>query len=165
MESFIQTDDRIVITERMSAGMRVFLFVVGLLPWLAPYELLIRPGWTGFSIFTLFFLIISLGAVAVSLAFIGGAIFGMNQTLRFDANTETVRYTYETSITKLREKNYSFRDISSIELHTHEWDSRPYTYGLQIVFSDKRKVQVGDIAEKAVAESYRHTLLGWVKLS
>jgi hypothetical protein len=101
--------------------------------------------------------------MAVSLGFIGGAIFGLNQTLIFDANSRTALYRYETSFTKLREKSYSFRDISSIAVYAHDWDSRPTSYGLRIVFLDKRKVNVGDIAEKNKADNYRDILLNWVK--
>jgi hypothetical protein len=163
MEQITHTERRIEFIERMSTRMRVFLFVVGLFPWIAPYELLIKPGWTGFNLFSVFFIVISLGAIVVSLGFIGGAILGLNQTLIFDADSRIVLYRYETSITKLREKSYSFRDISSIEVYAHDWESRPASYGLRIVFSNKRKVNVGDIAEKNEAESYRDTILGWVK--
>ncbi len=87
MPTVTQTENKIVITETMSTGIRVFLFIMGLLPWMAPYELLIKPGWTGLSLMTLVFVGISLGAIAVSFGFIGAAIFGMNQTATFDLNT------------------------------------------------------------------------------
>ncbi len=48
-------------------------------------------------------------------------------------------------------------------MYTHEWESRPYTHGLEFVFSDQRKVKMGDLAEKEDAEALRDTLLGWVK--
>ena len=132
----------------MHIGFRVFLFIAGLLPCLAPYELLIKPQWKEFNLVTLFALFISLGAITVSLGFIGGALFGRNQTLRFDANTRTVLYAYESLIMQLREKRYSFRDVSSIEIFTHQWDSRADSFGLEIAFCDKLKVRMGDIRDK-----------------
>ncbi len=93
----IQKDGQIQFTEQMSTGLRIFLFLVGLFPWMAPYELLIKPGWTGFHVTTLFFVIISLGAIAVSLAFIGGAIFGLNQMLTIDPASRTITHAYESA--------------------------------------------------------------------
>lgn len=64
MPNITQTEDKIEMTETMPTGIRVSPFIIGLFPWLVPYNLLIKPGWTSFNIATLFFLIISLGAIA-----------------------------------------------------------------------------------------------------
>jgi hypothetical protein len=162
MQEIKKTNSQIEFIETMSTGMRIFLFVCGLFPWIAPYELLIKPGWDGFNLFTFFFLIISLGAISVSLGFLGGAILGLNQTLCFDAVTRIALYKYENTLMNLREKRYPFREITSIEIYTHEWESRSNTFSLQITFSDKRKVQVGDIFEKAEAEKIQDTLQQWI---
>ncbi|MBI5840342.1 MAG: hypothetical protein HZB19_09590 [Chloroflexi bacterium] len=134
MKETVETNDRIEFKERTSTGLRVFLFVVGLLPWFAPYELLIKPGWNGFHWLTIFFVVISLGAIVVSFGFIGGAIFGMNQTLTFNSQTRTITHAYETAVTSLREKRYAFRDVNKIEISTHDWDTGPSTYGLKITW-------------------------------
>ena len=134
MSKITQTNGKIEITETMSTGIRVFLFLLGLLPWLAPYELLIKPGWTGFHISTLVFLSISLGAIAVSMGFIGAAIFGMNQTATFDLTARTITHRYETVINALQTKRYSFNDITTSEVREHNWDSGPTTYSLEIYF-------------------------------
>lgn len=157
-------NDRIEFSDRMHIGLRVFLFIAGLLPWMAPYELLIKPHWKEFNLFSLFFFFISLGAISVSCVFICGALFGLNQTLSFDADTRTVHYAYESFIMKFREKRYAFCDVSSIEIYTHEWDSRPDSYGLEITFCDKLKVQVVDSNDKREADRYRETLLNWIQL-
>jgi len=136
----------------MSTGVRVFLFLLGLLPWLAPYELLIKPGWTGFHISTLVFLAISLGAIAVSLGFIGAAVFGMNQTATFNLSTRTITHRYETAVNALRTKNYSFNDISRSEVREHDWDSGPNTYSLEIYFKDKHKILCGNFSSRKEAE-------------
>jgi hypothetical protein len=90
MQNTTQTETRIDFTEIMSTATRVFLFILGLFPWLAPYELLIKPGWSEFSLAMLFFLVISLGAIAVSLGFIGAAVFGMNQTVTFELTARSI---------------------------------------------------------------------------
>lgn len=158
MPTVTQTNDKIEITETMSTGIRIFLFIMGLLPWMAPYELLIKPGWTGFSLMTLVFVGISLGAIAVSFGFIGAAIFGMNQTTTFDLNARTITHRYETIVNALRTKRYSFNDITKSEVREHNWDSGPNTYSLEIYFKDKHKILCGNFSSRAEAESVLHQI-------
>lgn len=152
MSSVIQTNGKIEITETMSTGVRIFLFIMGLLPWFAPYELLIKPGWTGFSIMTLVFAAISLGAIAISLGFIGAAVFGMNQTVTFDLTARTITHRYETAVNALRTKRYSFSDMTKSEVREHDWDSGPRTYSLEIYFKDKHKILCGNFPSREEAE-------------
>ena len=158
MPTVTQTENKIVITETMSTGIRIFLFIMGLLPWMAPYELLIKPGWTGFSLMTLVFVGISLGAIAVSFGFIGAAIFGMNQTTTFDLNARTITHRYETAVNALRTKRYSFNDITKSEVREHNWDSGPNTYSLEIYFKDKYKILCGNFSSRAEAEAVLHQI-------
>lgn len=153
MFKITQTNDKIQITENISTGIRVFLFLLGLLPCLAAYELLIKPGWTGFTIITLFFLIISLGAIAVSFGFIGAAILGMNQSVTFDLAARTITHRYATAVNSLRTKRYSFHDIAKSEIREHDWDTGPRTYSLEIYFKDKHKILMGNFASRKEAES------------
>ena len=152
MSTITQTKDKIEITETVSTGLRVFLCVIGLLPWLAPYELLIKPGWTGFTITTLFFLIISLGAISVSLAFIGAAILGLNQAAIIDLDTRSITHRYETAVSALRMKSYSFDDIIKSEVREHNWDSGPNTYSLELYFRDRHKILTGNFSSREEAE-------------
>ena len=152
MSSITQTNGKIEITETMSTGVRIILFIMGLLPWFAPYELLIKPGWTGFSIMTLVFAAISLGAIAISLGFIGAAVFGMNQTVTFDLTARTITHRYETAVNALRTKRYSFSDMTKSEVREHDWDSGPRTYSLEIYFKDKHKILCGNFPSREEAE-------------
>ena len=152
MSQITQTNGKIEITETMSTGIRVFLFLLGLFPWLAPYELLIKPGWTGFSFMTLVFVAISMGAIAISLGFIGAAFFGMNQTAIFDLNARTITHRYETAINALRTKRYSFNDMTKSAVREHDWDSGPRTYRLEIYFKDGYKILCGNFSSRKEAE-------------
>jgi hypothetical protein len=163
MNAISHTEDQIEFIEIMPVGMRVILFVFSLLPWLAPYEFFIEHRWTEFNLLTLFFALLSLGAVSVGLMFTLGAIFGVNQTLRFDRKTRTVLYFYESSVSKIRQVRYPFDAVAGIELYVYEWESRPETYGLEVLFKDKRRVKVGEVSEKAEMEGYIHTLQGWIQ--
>jgi hypothetical protein len=153
MQIMTQTETKIEITETMSTGIRAFLFIVGLFPWLAPYQLLIKPGWTGFNIATLFFLIISLGAIAVSFGFIGAAVFGMNQTTSINLSARAITHRYETTVNALRTKHYTFRDIAKTEVREHDWDSGPNTYSLEIHFKDRHKILCGNFSSRKEAEA------------
>jgi len=114
----------------------MFIFLLGLLPWLAPYELLIKPGWTGFSLYLLFLFIISLGAIALGLFFFAAALFGLNQTLIFDRKSRSITHAYEATLIPLRVKKYSFNQLTSIESVRHDWSDSPTTYGLKFTFAD-----------------------------
>lgn len=158
MQTMTQTENKIEFAETMSTGTRVFLFIVGLLPWLAPYEFFIKNRWNEFSLLMIFFIIISLGAIAVSMAFIGAAIFGMNQTTTFDLDACIISHRYETTVNALREKRYSFRDIAKSDIHEHDWENGPNTYSLKFHFKDKHKIRCGDFSSRAEAELVLHQI-------
>ena len=151
MPSFLADTDEIVFSERMPLGLRVMLIMVGFVPFLAPYELLIRPDWTGFSISFLFALIISLGAVAVGLLFIFSGFFGLNQTLHFDGNTRTIFYVYDAPLIPIRRFRYPFNDVMEMKVNKHEWSDGPSTYGVQVVFRDGVRTEVGSFAKELEA--------------
>lgn len=153
MQNMTQTEARIEFTETMSTGTRVFLFILGLFPWLAPYEFFVKHHWSEFSLITLFFLIISLGAIAVSFGFIGAALFGLDQTITFDLNDKTVTHRYETAVNALRTKRYSFCDIIRTEVREHDWDSAPNTYSLEIHFADRHKILCGNFSSRQEVEN------------
>jgi hypothetical protein len=152
MPNITQTEDKIEIVETMSTGIRIFLFVIGLLPWLAPYEFFVKRQWHEFSFVMIFFILISVGAIAVSFGFIGAAVFGMNQTITFDLKNQTITHRYETAINALRTKRYTFRDIAKTEVREHDWDSGPRTYSLEIYFKGNQKILCGNFSSRKEAE-------------
>jgi hypothetical protein len=152
MPTFTADTDQIVFTERMPAGFRIILILVGFVPFLAPYDLLIRPDWAGFSLPLVFAIFVSLGAVAVGLLFIFSGLFGLNQELHFNGRTRTVEYAYETPLIPIRRFRYQFGDIMETRVNTHDWSESPSTYGVQVVFRDDRKTEVGSFAKEIEAE-------------
>ena len=152
MTHLTQIEDKIEITETMSTGIRIFLFLMGLLPWLAPYEFFVKRQWNEFSFVMIFFILISLGAVAISFGFIGAAVFGMNQIITFDLKNQTVTHRYETAVNALQTKRYNFRDITKTEVREHDWDSGPRTYSLEIYFKDGHKILCGNFSSLKESE-------------
>lgn len=122
-----------------SALSRPFLFLLGFVPLLAPYELLIRPTWPyGYSIGLLFVVLISAGAVYVSVLFWSAAIWGLNKYACFDAAAQKFTYGYETGATKYREKIIPFAQIEEVRLKTNSWTDGPPSYGMAVKIAGER---------------------------
>jgi hypothetical protein len=152
MPSFLAENDQIVFSERMPVGLRILLVVFGFVPFLAPYDLLFRPGWTGFSLPLVFAIVISLGAVAVGLLFIFSGLFGLNQMLHFNGSTRTIYYAYETPLIPIRRFRYHFGDVTEMKVNAHDWSDGPTTYGVQVILNDGRKTEVGSFAKEIEAD-------------
>jgi hypothetical protein len=152
LKDLSQSNGQITFSERMPWGLRVIISLLGFLPFLAPYELLIRPRWQEVNLILIVPVIISLGAILVGVTFILAGVLGLNQTLRFDSFSKSVLHTYETAITRVRRKRYDFGDVRQIEIKTTDWESRPPTYGLRVSFADGRKVEAGDFASRDEAQ-------------
>ncbi|HEX9926239.1 MAG TPA: hypothetical protein VGD99_26515 [Anaerolineae bacterium] len=119
------------------------------------YELLIKPAWNSrINIVMLFFLVISIGAIIVSLFFIIAAIFGRSQHIQFDASNRVIRYRFKTAIHPFREVRYNFSQIEALELKVSEWDSRPDTYNIRLKIQDQRDLIFGDFPSRPEAEHY-----------
>jgi len=118
---------------------RPLLFLLGIFPLYAPYDLLIRPTWPNrFSMALLFVVVISAGAVVVSLLFWAAAIFGLNQYARFDARAGVFTYGYETGATKYRERTVPFANIENVSLATHSWTDGPPSYSVAVKIPSER---------------------------
>jgi len=152
MPTFLAENDQIVFLERMPGGLRIFLTVFGFVPFLAPYDLLIRPDWTGLSLLLIFAIVISLGAIAVGLLLIFSGLFGLNQVLHFDGCNRTIDYAYETPLIPIRRFRYQFEDVMDMTVNAHDWSEGPSTYGVQVVLSDGRKTEVGSFAKEIEAD-------------
>lgn len=153
--------------EHHSPLARGFLFLVGLFPLIAPWELLIKPRWQPVGIELLwnfgflFFLAISLGAMTVSFGFLGAAIFGRNQQLSIDAASGHIDYRSRTAFGRERQRSYRLADISGLTVHTHEWDSRSDSYALQLTLADGVQLRMGDSEDRQKMEGYLQVVEGW----
>ncbi len=144
-----ESNEEISIIEKMPNGLRIFLSIGGLIPIiLAPYELLIRPGWNGLSLYLIFPIFISLGAILVGCLIIATGLFGLNQTLIFAAKSRTIYYSYDSTLIPLRLKSYKFSDIDKILINPHDWSDGPSTYSLQLIFINGQKIETGNFKTK-----------------
>jgi hypothetical protein len=154
-----QSESHIEFTRRMSPGFRLVLVLLGLFPLIAPYELLIKPAWRDwFNPFFLFFLAISLGAVAVSVGFIMAGLAGLSQRIRFDIPARTLIYESDSLLARFRQTRYRFSDIERIDLIEHDWSEGPATFYLQVKIRNSAKIEFGDLDSRADAERYQQIL-------
>gem|GEM_PF-2061881 len=120
---------------------------------LAPYEFL-RPNWGEFSLYFVFLVIISIGAIVLGGMFMLAGLLGLNQTLRFTVSSKTVHYSYESTLAPLRRKTYKFSDIVKVEVTTHDWTEGPTTYGLKFTFKDGQRTEPCSFGKKDEAEQF-----------
>ena len=122
-----------------SAMSRPLLLLLGFVPLYAPYDLLIRPAWpNGFSIALLIVVIISAGAVFLSVLLWAAAIGGLNQYARFDATAGVFTYGYETGVTNYGERKIPFAKIEEVSLKTNSWTDGPPSYSVAVKITRER---------------------------
>jgi hypothetical protein len=138
---------------------RVLIFVFGLLPLYAPYDLLLPLSrWNSFSIFFVGAVAISLGATVLSLLFMAAALFGINSTVRFDGASRVVTYSWQTAVTGLRVRQHSFEEIEHLGIETHEWSDGPATHSIVAALKAGRSLEFGKFDVRAEAQQYLEKL-------
>jgi hypothetical protein len=106
----------------------------------------------------IFFLIISIGAIGVSIFFISAALFGRSQHFQVDGTNRVLRYRFKTAINPFREEVYDFSQIEVLEIKVNEWDSRSDSYDISLKIRGKREMKFGDFTSRQEAEYYLTTL-------
>jgi hypothetical protein len=155
MDTIKQSADKLEFISSLSPIARIIFLLFGFIPLLAPYELLIKPSWNGkFSIIMLFFLMISIGAISISIFFISAALFGRSQHFQFDGSNRVVNYRFKTALNPFREERYDFSQIEVLEIKVNEWDSRSDSYDISMKIRGNREMKFGDFTSRQEAEYY-----------
>jgi hypothetical protein len=158
-DSTANSSKLIEFSDRMPPLVRVLIFVFGLIPLYAPYDLLLPLSrWNSFSIFLVGAVAISLGATVLSLLFMAAAVFGINSTVRFDGASRIVTYSWETAVTGLRVRQHSFEEIEHLALETHEWTDGPATHRIVADLKAGPSFEFGKFDVRAEAERYLEKL-------
>ncbi len=154
MSKIQETNEEIIFTENVPNGLRIFLFLIGVIPaFIVPYKFL-QPHWGEFSLYFVFLVIISIGAILLGGMFMAAGLFGLNQILRFTIKSKTILYSYESTLMPLRRKTYKFSDIANIEIITHDWTEGQSTHGLKFTFKDGQKTEPCSFEKRNEAEQY-----------
>ncbi len=155
MTDIHDNEGELIFSEKVPAGLRIFLSILGLIAsTLAPYELLIRPKWSEFTPFLIIPVVISIGAIIVGGSFVAAGLFGLNQTLIISAKTRSIQYYYESVFLPLRRKTNRFTEISRLEITTFDWTDGPTTYGFCVIFSGGQKISMGNFKTRDEAALY-----------
>lgn len=145
----------------MSRKARLGFGLAGILPLLAPYNLLLKPAWgnaLGFSL--LFTFVVSLGATAVAVLLLLVAIYGINRRVEFDKSAEVVRVLESNLLQRAREVNYAFADIAQLELVYHDWSTGPSTYEICLTPRTGKPFAFGNFSSRVDVEATLSMLRG-----
>jgi hypothetical protein len=152
MPSIRESDGILEIREEMNLGKRVFFLLLALFPLLAPYQLILRTGWTSFFNFIfLLALVISLGAIFLSGFFVFTAVAGLSTLLRFDTHQRVFTYTQAAPIVPLTRKRLPFDQINRLEVEEHDWSDGSPTFSLRVHTKDESSFKSGSFWNKQEA--------------
>lgn len=148
-----ETQDAVEIAALMPTGARVALFLIGVFPFTAPYELLVRPGWHGWwnPVFVVSALI-SAGAVVIAIAVLAAAVAGKSQHARFDRRLGHLELTEWAPVVRRRVSIVPFRFVAAIDLHTKEWTEGTDTYSVRVTTTEGKVVDVGSFSSHEETE-------------
>jgi hypothetical protein len=163
MISVKETETTLELSNRISIGMRALIFFIGLIPLLAPYELLYKVRWENDThLAFLFAFVIVLGALAVSGFFIFFALFAYSRRLYFDRRRQKVTFGFSHALQPYRERHCVFRDLSSIEVEVNAWRDGPDSYSLLPYSRDGSKFSIGYFDERTRTDRYKDLIKEWI---
>jgi hypothetical protein len=155
VDTIDRSSGRIAFTDRFPLVQRIALFLFGLLPLSAPYELLILPLQRGDSDVVAFIpVLISLVSLAVSILFIASALFGSEQSIIFDAGLRTIIHRSRPGLASVREQRHPFGMVARIEMRTHEGGDGPASHNIILGITKGPEVEFGHFGSKDDAERH-----------
>jgi hypothetical protein len=156
-----QLENSLEIREDMTPGRRGFFLLLALFPLLAPYELLLRPGWRSFfNPLFLLSLLISLGAVFLSGFLAFAAFAGLSTLLRFDQSSRIFTYMHQAPIVALRRERIAFDAIDCVEIEKHDWSDGEPTYSLRVFLKDGRSYKSASFEALEQAQGAHYQIAG-----
>ena len=156
MLNVVETEDTLEVTSPMPIGRRGLFGLIAVIPLLAPYELLLKPGWE--NILNPFFglaALISLGALLLSAFLIWAAIAGLESRARFDLQGRTLTTSFWAPVVPLTMRTYSLNDLRAVRIETIEWSEGSPSYSLQIETLDGRAFKFTSEDDQREVEAVR----------
>ena len=134
-----QSPDNPVYYEPISAFMRIFLLLAGLVPFLAPYELLIKPAVPVFRLGMIPFWAIAIVASCLGLLLIAAAVLGFNKTVCFDRKHRLLILRADGILGFTRIWAYDFGHLGMPVVRRDDSSEGPPDYRLEIPVSGRRR--------------------------
>jgi hypothetical protein len=164
MDNIKQSNNKIEFTSHLSLAARALIMIFGLFPLLAPYELLIKPSWNGkINWLMVFLLLISIGAIVLSIFSICTALFGINQSIQINSTNRIITNGYKPGLLRFRQNQYLFSEIEIVQLKVHEWTDGPTTFNIGLKAVGHREIEFGGFATQEEAEKYLSILKEMIK--
>ena len=152
----LERADRLEIRSPMRPGFRLVLAVLGVLPLIAPYELLVRVGWQDYlNPFFLLAACISAGAVVVSLFLVFAAVAGISSQLVFDRSASTLTYSFEAPVVKRTSRVYPLLAVGSVAVEERTWSDGAPTYHLRVAIDGGAVIESGSSSSRDEVEAIR----------
>lgn len=152
----VETAEALEIESPMLVGKRILFFLLGLFPLIAPYELLLKPRWTGYAnVFFLFAAAISLGALSVTAFLLFSAVAGLQSRMRFDRARGLFTYTASAPVIRARTSEAPLASIAALTIRTYEWSEGAPSYALSVALKDGRVFQTSSAWSKEEVEALK----------
>ncbi len=131
--------DDAIYCEPMRGLARVLLFLAGLVPFLAPYELLIRPGVPVFRLGMIPLWVIAIGATCVGTVLLAAAVLGFTKTVHFDRQRRLVIVRADGIFGLSHVRTHAFERLGMPGVHLDDDTEGPPVYRLEIPVAGRRR--------------------------
>lgn len=159
----VASSDRLEVRSPMGAGLRIALAAMAAVPLLAPYELLLRPGWPHLAGPALVVpTIVSLGAIVVSGVLLAAAVAGTSSRIVVDRRAGTVAFASQAPVARRRTRVFALRDVVGVELGVQDWSDGDATYRVGVVMADGTVLRTGPSTSRADIAEIRERLASFV---
>ena len=139
-----ESEECFVIQTRVGRGTRIFIGLLGLVPLIAPYDFLVKARWNSYFNFPfLLALIVSIGAVFVSVMFVYAAAFSMSIKITLDRRAQVFRHSTETPTIRNKTEEHPLSHIQRLDVRETNWSDGPPSYNLQFVMEGDKVYEVG----------------------
>lgn len=152
------TPDDAIYHEPMTGLARVLLFLAGLVPFLAPYELLIRPGVPVFKLGMIPLWVVAIGATCVGIVLLAAAALGFTKTVHFDRQRRLVIVRADGIFGLSHVRTYTFERLDVPGVRRDDDTEGPPVYRLEIPVTGRRRpieIAVFKSESEAIAQADR----------
>lgn len=145
---------------------RIIVFLFGLVPLIAPYEILIQTDWQSyFNLYFAFALLICLGAITVSFFFFMFALLGLDELVVIDPITSSIRHEWSSPVLKSQFKTWSFSEISELNVLLESWSDGADYYQLEFVNKNGEKLKFAKFSTEEQANQKRNEIVSLIGLT
>lgn len=161
--TFSENNGRLVIVSPMPVGTRWLFAAIGLFPLLAPWELLVRPHWSGrLGLFFVFAAVISAGALCLSGLLFFAAVAGLSSRITLDAGSMTFTYSAMAPVVPTQLRSYPLADLAAVDVRTYEWSDGAPSHSLRILTTDGITHETASSWSREEVEDYRHKVAAFL---